>query len=489
MKAIKVRFAPSPTGPLHIGGARSALFNFLFAAHERGKMVLRIEDTDLDRSDRVYEEEIIASLRWLGLTWDEGVDVGGENGPYRQTERLDIYDQYAKKLLAEDKAYYCFCQPEELEAERQLSGEKGDMIGYSGKCRSLSKEEIEEKIAQGIKPTIRFRVPEHKVLVVDDLVRGSVMFETDLLGDYIIVKSDGIPTYNFAVVIDDNLMGITHVIRAEEHLSNTPRQLLIYDALGFELPKFAHISLILGSDKQKMSKRHGATSVLQYRENGYLPEALFNFLSLLGWSAEGENEILSAAEIIKQFSLEKVSKSPAVFDVDKLNWLNSQYIKKLSIDELAPMLKPFLQDFIYQDELSRLTEEQYLLLVAAVHDRLVSLKDIVREAAAIFAPLTDKSYEAEAWQVLNEPGVPQVLEAFKSQMTTAGDVEFIKQVIKKLIKENKLKPKDVYMPLRCALSGVTHGPELSYLISIWGLDETIRRIDYTLEKIKKVTGS
>jgi len=259
--------------------------------------------------------------------------------------------------------------------------------------------------------------------------------------------------------------------------------------LGFELPKFAHISLILGSDKQKMSKRHGATSVLQYRENGYLPEALFNFLSLLGWSAEGENEILSAAEIIKQFSLEKVSKSPAVFDVDKLNWLNSQYIKKLSIDELAPMLKPFLQDFIYQDELSRLTEEQYLLLVAAVHDRLVSLKDIVREAAAIFAPLTDKSYEAEAWQVLNEPGVPQVLEAFKSQMTTAGDVEFIKQVIKKLIKENKLKPKDVYMPLRCALSGVTHGPELPYLISIWGLDETIRRIDYTLEKIKKVTGS
>jgi nondiscriminating glutamyl-tRNA synthetase len=232
MKAIKVRFAPSPTGPLHIGGARSALFNFLFAAHERGKMVLRIEDTDLDRSDRVYEEEIIASLRWLGLTWDEGVDVGGENGPYRQTERLDIYDQYAKKLLAEDKAYYCFCQPEELEAERQLSGEKGDMIGYSGKCRSLSKEEIEEKIAQGIKPTIRFRVPEHKVLVVDDLVRGSVMFETDLLGDYIIVKSDGIPTYNFAVVIDDNLMGITHVIRAEEHLSNTPRQLLIYDALA-----------------------------------------------------------------------------------------------------------------------------------------------------------------------------------------------------------------------------------------------------------------
>ncbi|MDD3894412.1 MAG: glutamate--tRNA ligase, partial [Syntrophomonadaceae bacterium] len=227
MKAVKVRFAPSPTGPLRIGGARSALFNYLFAAHEQGSMVLRIEDTDLERSQRIYEEEIIDSLRWLGLDWQEGPGAEGENGPYRQTERLDIYNQYVEKLLKEDKAYYCFCQPEELQAERQLSGEKGEMIAYSGKCRSLSKEEIDEKIAQGIKPTVRFRVPEHKVLVVDDLVRGSVMFETDLLGDYIIVKSDGIPTYNFAVVIDDYLMGITHVIRAEEHLSNTPRQLLI----------------------------------------------------------------------------------------------------------------------------------------------------------------------------------------------------------------------------------------------------------------------
>lgn len=486
MKAIKVRFAPSPTGPLHIGGARSALFNYLFAAREQGAMVLRIEDTDLDRSDRAYEEEILASLRWLGLTWEEGVDTGGNNGPYRQTERLDIYNRYAKKLLEEDKAYYCFCQPEELEAERQTSGEKGEMIGYSGKCRTLTPEEAAAKQAQGIKPTVRFRVPEHKVLVVDDLVRGSVMFETDLLGDYIIVKSDGVPTYNFAVVIDDYLMGITHVIRAEEHLSNTPRQLLIFDALGFELPKFAHISLILGGDKQKMSKRHGATSVLQYRENGYLPEALFNFLSLLGWSPEGENEILAAEEIIQQFSLERVSKSPAVFDVDKLNWLNSQYIKKLPLNELASILKPFLKDFVYQDELDRLSEEQYLLLVSAVQDRLVSLKDITKEAAAIFAPLQKESYEEEARRVLSQPGVSKVLEIFKTQLTTTDDVESNKQLIKRIIKENQLKPKEVFMPLRCALSGVTHGPELPYLISIWGWEETIRRIDHTIDTI--VTG-
>ena len=481
MKSIKVRFAPSPTGPLHIGGARSALFNYLFAAHEKGTMVLRIEDTDLDRSKHVYEEEIIESLRWLGLVWEEGPGAGGNNGPYRQTERLDIYNQYVKKLLAEDKAYYCFCQPEELEAERQLSGEKGDMIGYSGKCRSLSKEEIEAKIAQGIKPTVRFRVPEHKVLVVDDLVRGSVMFETDLLGDYIIVKSDGIPTYNFAVVIDDYLMGITHVIRAEEHLSNTPRQLLIYDALGFDLPEFAHISLILGSDKQKMSKRHGATSVLQYRENGYLPGALFNFLALLGWSPEGETEILTVPEIIKQFSLKRVSKSPAVFDVDKLNWLNSQYIKKLTIDELELMVKPFLHESPYKEQLDKLTDDKYRLLVTAVHDRLVSLKDIVQEAAAFFAEI---NYEEEAWQVLTGPDVPLVLESFKNNLTETDDFDFIKQVIKKIVKDNKLKPKDVFMPLRCALSGVTHGPELPYFISIWGLEETRRRIDYALARIQ-----
>jgi nondiscriminating glutamyl-tRNA synthetase len=482
MKAVKVRFAPSPTGPLHIGGARSALFNYLFAAHEKGTMVLRIEDTDLDRSKSVYEEEIIDSLRWLGLNWEEGPGVGGENGPYRQTERLDIYNQYVEKLLAEDMAYYCFCQPEELEAERQISGEKGEMIGYSGKCRSLSKEEIAAKMEQGIKPTVRFRVPEHKVLIVDDLVRGSVMFETDLLGDYIIVKSDGIPTYNFAVVIDDHLMGITHVIRAEEHLSNTPRQLLIYDALGFDLPKFAHISLILGSDKQKMSKRHGATSVLQYRENGYLPGALFNFLSLLGWSPEGETEIMSSSEIINQFKLDKVSKSPAVFDVDKLNWLNSQYIKKLTIDELEPMLKPFLGDSSYKEQIDKLTDHQFRLLITAVHDRLVCLKDISDEAAAFFS---DLHYEKEAWEVLNKPDVPQVLEAFKANLSTVDDIDAIKQTIKKVIKDNKLKPKDVFMPLRCALSGVTHGPELPYFISIWGLEETRRRIDHTLARIRE----
>jgi nondiscriminating glutamyl-tRNA synthetase len=329
MKKTRVRFAPSPTGPLHIGGARSALFNYLFAEHTGGDLVLRIEDTDLERSKREYEDEIIASLQWLGLSWSEGVGVGGENSPYRQTERLDIYKKYAAELLEKGHAYYCFCTPEELEQEREDLLAGGEMVRYSGKCSRLTPAQVQEKLQAGIKPSIRFRAPQNKIYIVNDLVRGQVSFESDNTGDFIIVKSDGIPTYNFAVVIDDVLMGITHVVRAEEHLSNTPRQLMIYDALNFPRPEFAHISLILGSDRQKMSKRHGATSLIQYREMGYLPEAMFNFLALLGWSPEGEQEILPAADIIKGFTLHGIQK-PAVFDLDKLNWINQQYLKKLS---------------------------------------------------------------------------------------------------------------------------------------------------------------
>ncbi len=322
MSKIKVRFAPSPTGPLHIGGARSALFNYLYAANVQGDLVLRIEDTDLDRSKPEYEQEIIESLLWLGIKWDEGIEVGGDNGPYRQTERMGIYQEYAQHLLDSGGAYHCFCTEEELEQERQELIAQGETPRYLGRCRHLSPDQKAEKMEQGIKPTIRFAVPANKIYLVDDMVRGRVSFDSSIIGDFIIIKSDGLPTYNFAVVIDDVLMGITHVIRAEEHLSNTPRQLMIYDALNFKTPAFAHISLILGSDRQKMSKRHGATSLIQYREMGYLPEAMFNFLALMGWSPEGEEQLLSPSDIVSAFSLDRVAKSPAVFDLDKLNWIN-----------------------------------------------------------------------------------------------------------------------------------------------------------------------
>ena len=320
---MKVRFAPSPTGPFHIGGARSALFNWLLARKEEGTFVLRIEDTDLARSTRESEENIKASLQWLGMNWDEGVDVGGENGPYRQTERLELYKEVTQRLLDEGHAYECYCSAEELDAVRQDQMDRGETPKYNGHCDHLDEETKAKYIAEGRKPTIRLRVPLNKTYTFDDMVRGRVSFESNGVGDFVIVKSDGIPVYNFAVVMDDHMMGITHVIRAEEHLSNTPRQMAIYEALGWDIPTFGHISLILGKDYKKMSKRHGATSVEQYKQLGYLPEALVNFLALLGWAPEGEEEFFTPDELIKAFSMDRVAKNPAVFDIDKLNHINS----------------------------------------------------------------------------------------------------------------------------------------------------------------------
>ncbi len=480
MKECKVRFAPSPTGPLHIGGARSALFNYLFAAHQSGQFVVRIEDTDLDRSRREYEDEIIESLQWLGISWTEGIHQGGENGPYRQTERLHIYQAYVQRLLDQGDAYYCFCSPEELEEERQTQLHSGQMQRYSGKCSSLSDHEIKDRLESGLKPSIRFRVPPHQIYVVNDLVRGSISFESDNSGDFIILKSDGIPVYNFAVVIDDVLMGITHVIRAEEHLSNTPRQLMLYDALNLARPEFAHISLILGSDRQKMSKRHGATSLVQYREMGYLPEAMFNFLALLGWSPEGEQEILNTDELIDAFSLERVAKSPAVFDMDKLNWMNQQYLKMKTTTELGAMLKPYLIVSQWADQVSNLDPYRYEMLVEAIRDHLVCLSDVIALAEIFFAPVKQ---EEGALQALSAEGTRQVLEMFRAEMPDFAEPAAAKTFIKSVVKRLAVKAKDVYMPLRSALTGQTHGPELPYLIMILGHEECIRRIDQAISQL------
>lgn len=477
MNHIKVRFAPSPTGPLHIGGARSALFNYLFARHYQGELLLRIEDTDLDRSRPEYEAEIITSLSWLGLDWDEGVGRAGDNGPYRQTERRSIYDRYTHQLLEQGDAYYCFCSEERLEQERQALMAKGETPRYLGRCRDLSEEERAAHLAGGVKPVVRFRVPPRQIYVVDDLVRGRVSFESDDMGDFIIVKSDGLPTYNYAVVVDDVLMGVTHVIRAEEHLSNTPRQLMIYEALHFKRPEFAHISLILGSDRQKMSKRHGATSLMQYREMGYLPEALINFLSLLGWSPEGEEQIMDMEQIISAFTLERVAKSPAIFDLEKLNWMNGQYIRKLDIGDLAERVRPYLLNSIYKNQTESLNPEQYLLLVSTVKDHLVCLSDIVKEAAVLFEPV---SYSAEALEVLKAENAVMVLMTFIDTLSTDLQPDTVKQQLKTITKQNKLKPKEVFMPVRCALSGDAHGPDLPSLISLWGREETLQRAQNSL---------
>lgn len=484
-KEIRVRFAPSPTGPFHIGGARSALFNWLLARKMGGKLILRIEDTDLERSTKESEENIKEALKWLGLTWDEGIDVGGENGPYRQTERLDIYHRYTNELLAKGLAYHCYCTDEELEKDRQEQMQKGETPHYTGRCSHLTKEDEAKLIAEGRKPTVRFRVPANQQIVFTDLVRGTVSFESNGVGDFVIVKSDGIPVYNYAVVIDDALMQMTHVIRAEEHLSNTPRQLLIYDALGFKRPEFGHISLILGKDRTKMSKRHGATSVQQYRDLGYLPEALVNFLALLGWSPVGEQEIFSLEQLIQEFSMDRVAKNPAVFDVDKLNYINATYIKQASPEKVLELALPHLKAAGYvNDNLTDEKKDWLLEVMAAVKEYLSYGAQVVDHVDIFFNEEAEFESE-EAKEVLLDADIPRVIEVFKEKLSALEmvDAPSVKKVLKSIVKELKLGGKKVYMPVRVAVTGKMHGPDLDQIIPLIGREKVLKRIDASFAKI------
>ncbi|MFZ5634556.1 MAG: glutamate--tRNA ligase [Bacillota bacterium] len=482
MSTIRVRFAPSPTGPLHIGGARSALFNWLFARRYGGTFIVRIEDTDLERSSRPSEENILESLRWLGLDWDEGIGVGGPHGPYRQTERLDLYRGYARQLLDSGQAYYCYCTEEELAAERDQLMAGGELPRYMGRCRSLCADERARLEAGGRKPVIRFKVPEEETVVINDLVRGEVSFECSGIGDFIILKSDGIPTYNFAVVVDDRLMKVSHVIRAEEHLSNTPRQVLIYRAFNWPVPEFAHVSLILGKDRSKMSKRHGATSIEQYMEMGYLPEALVNFLALLGWSPGGEEEVLGIDRIKERFSLDRVAKNPAVFDLDKLNWLNGHYIRQSPVDRLTDMAMPYFRRAGYLA--GEVTPEQYRWLqkvMSVVKNYINNMSEITGHIDVFFAEAVDPVDE-EARAVLRQEEVPAVLGRLRDKLAAAPSVdeESVKSMLKSLGKELGLGGKKIFMPLRVAVTGRTHGPELHQVIAILGAAKTIRRLERAL---------
>ncbi len=482
---LRVRFAPSPTGPFHIGGARSALFNWLLARKEGGKLILRIEDTDLERSTRESEENIKASLRWLGIEWDEGIDVGGEYGPYRQTERLEIYRQYTEKLLANGKAYYCYCSEEELDAERQEQMNKGENPHYSGRCRHLSQADRERLIAEGRKPTVRFRVPDNQQIVFKDMVRDTVSFESNGVGDFVIVKSDGIPVYNYAVVLDDALMNITHVIRAEEHLSNTPRQILIYQALGLPLPQFGHISLILGKDRTKMSKRHGATSVEQYKNLGYLPEGIVNFLALLGWAPPGEEEIFSQQELIRQFSMDRVAKNPAVFDIDKLNYINAHYMKQASPELVTELALPHLKAAGYIGEDCPAEQKEWLVKVVAELQGYISYAAQITEHIDVFFNDEINFENEEAHEIMKDADIPKVMEAFKTKLAALETVEpaAVQAILKGITKELKLGGKKVYMPVRIAITGKMHGPELINLVPLIGRERTLARMESLLAKI------
>lgn len=481
MSKMKVRFAPSPTGPFHIGGARSALFNWLLARREGGTFLLRIEDTDLVRSTRESEENIKAALKWLGMDWDEGIDVGGDNGPYRQTERLDIYKEVTDRLIAEGKAYYCYCTEEELEAERQAQLARGETPKYNGHCRHLTEEQRAAYEAEGRKPTVRLRVPLNETVAFDDMVRGHVSFESNGIGDFVIVKSDGIPVYNYAVVIDDHTMEVTHVIRAEEHLSNTPRQIVIYNALGWDVPTFGHISLIMGKDGKKMSKRHGATSVEQYKNLGYLPEAINNFLALMGWAPEGEQELFTTEELIKNFSMDRVAKNPAVFDIDKLNWINFNYMKKLTDEELYALCLPSLQEAGYASAQPDEAEKARLTMLCVCLKDHISYGAQIKEEAAMFftdSISIDEEHRDDIKAVLAEESCPTVLAAFSDKLKAMDEVtpEQVKAAIKAIMKETKLKGKFVFMPIRVAITGQMHGPDLNYIVPLLGRDTVVARL-------------
>lgn len=481
-KEIKVRFAPSPTGPFHIGGARSALFNWLLARHTQGKFLVRIEDTDLGRSSRESEENIKESLRWLGLDWDEGIDVGGPNGPYRQTERLAIYQREVQRLIQEGKAYYCYCSQEELEADRQSQLKEGRTPVYNGHCRHLTEEERARYEQEGRKPVVRLRVPEGETIAFTDMVRGRVEFQTSGVGDFIIMKSDGIPVYNFAVVVDDALMGITHVIRAEEHLSNTPRQIAIYHALGYEVPEFGHISLILGADHKKMSKRHGATSVTAYKDMGYLPEAMVNYLALLGWAPKGERELFTREELIREFSMSRVSSNDAVFDIEKLNWINFQYMKNLSADALLDFLLPFIEKAGYISmPLSNEKREWLKQVVCYVRER-ISYGAQAPEQVKIFfedvPPFTDEEIIA----IMKQDTSAVVLKEFSSELEELPDFteESISGCFKALMKRTGIKGKAAFEPVRIALTGATKGPGVYEMMVLFGKEKTLRLLKTAL---------
>ena len=481
-KKLKVRFAPSPTGPFHIGGARSALFNWLVARHADGTFLVRIEDTDLKRSTKESEENIKDSLKWLGMNWDEGIDVGGPHGPYRQTERLDLYKKEVQRLLDEGKAYYCYCSAEELEKSRKAQLDAGKTPIYDEHCRHLTEEEKARYEAEGRKPVVRLKVRKDGVFAFDDMVRGHVEFQAAGVGDFIIMKSDGIPVYNFAVVIDDAFMEVTHVIRAEEHLSNTPRQLAIYEALGYKPPKFGHISLILGEDHKKMSKRHGATSVTEYRNMGYLPEAVVNYLALLGWTPKGEQEIFTEEELIKQFSMKRVSSNDAVFDINKLNWINFQYMKKLDADQLYDLIVPFLVKAGYVEE--SVTEEKKDWLKKVIwfmKDHIYFAGQAADQLRFFFEDMPALTDEA-ILSIMKAETSGKLLKAFIEDLKALEtfDQAEIKKCFNACMKAQGIKGKAAYEPTRIALTGATQGPGMFEMMELFGREKTMDRLEAAL---------
>jgi nondiscriminating glutamyl-tRNA synthetase len=488
---VRVRFAPSPTGQLHVGNARTALFNWLFARKSGGTMVLRVEDTDVERSEARYEDQLISDLKWLGLDWDEGPDVGGPYAPYRQSDRLEIYREHAERLLSDGKAYLCFCSEEDLQKERERAQVEHRQPIYSGKCRALDPAEAQRKRAAGEACAIRLRIPERPIRF-HDIVHGAVEFSNEVVSDPIILRSSGMPVYNYVVVIDDALMKITHVIRGDDHLSNTPKQVAVYEALGWPVPEFAHLSTILGGDRERLSKRHGATSIANFRDMGVLPDALTNYLALLGWAPSGgTREIFSREELVKEFSLERVTPSPAVFDMEKLYWLNRHYIKQRAVvtstsadgamksSDPLPGIQPLAQPYFLRagqlpekpDAAVAAWFSKLLNLIVPSVDRLDQLPEragLVFNYDAKAALAAPDNAETLAW-----PNTDAVVTRFAVKILADESArehrltpECFKQLVNEVKAETGAKGKELFHPIRIMITGSHSGPEFDKLIPI-----------------------
>ncbi len=478
---MRVRFAPSPTGYIHIGNVRTAVYNYIIAKKYNADFILRIEDTDKERSTAEYERMMIEDLKWMGLAWAEGPDIGGKFGPYRQSERFEIYREFTDKLLQSGNAYHCYCTPEELDKAREEARAANRPIVYSGRCRNLSGEEKEKFEARGRKPSVRFRLPEEAVIEVDDIVKGKVFFDSDNIGgDFIIVRSDGIPVYNYLVVIDDALMKISHVIRGEDHLSNTPKQMLIGRALGFDPPKYAHQGLILGPDRSKLSKRHGMTSLRSYRESGYLPEALINYLALLGWAPESGEEILTLDEIIHEIDINKLSNTPAVFDFQKLKWINGQYLRKYPLNKVSDLFIPYIKDAGYSpDRIERNRLENIIKILQAKCELLSDIKNLI---GIFLDDVPEPDQETDA--LLKEEDSKKVITEANNFIgaATANNDTFESDLAAYIKEKTSLKGKKLFMPLRGILTGRLKGPELDAAVPAIGVEKCRNRIKYMHDK-------
>ncbi|MCE5300144.1 MAG: glutamate--tRNA ligase [Spirochaetia bacterium] len=475
---VRVRFAPSPTGYLHIGGARTALFNYLFARHNNGKFILRIEDTDQERSTKESEAEILEALKWLGLDWDEGPGKSADDSMYYQTKRLPVYHKHIESLLASGKAYKCFCTKDELDAKRKAAESAKTGFKYDGTCAHLTPEQVKAKEDAKLPYTVRLKIPKDGETVVSDLVRGEVKVANATLDDIIIMRADGMPIYNFVVVVDDADMGITHVIRGEDHLSNTPKQIHIYNALGIPLPQFAHIPLILGADKSKLSKRHGEVSVLRYRDNGYLPQSVVNYLALLGWSPESEDTVFTMEQLIKIFSLERVHKSGAVFDNSKMMYINGVNIRSMQADELTGMCMPFLlKSGLVTEEQSKSDYEKIKHIVLLQQEKMKTLAELPELSAYFFRDEITMTDEAKKVWEKNSAERGRVLEVLKKIIEETGtDKAKVEERIRIDMEAAGLKSKVFMHVIRVTLSGTTMGPGLFDMIETLGREKCLARI-------------